>query len=126
MKKTFLQLVAAIAVISVLAETARGGGSFDGTYTGHQMTGTSDCYSLNQVVTIVIRDNKFIIHYTPPVGGAADISVHVADDGTFRAQGSRLRHGTSEPIPVEGKITGRQLEANIGTRCSAHMVLTRS
>jgi len=118
-------VVAAIAVILLLAGTARCGGSFDGTYSGPQTTGNPGCYTLNQVVTVVIRDNKFIVHYGPPFE-TADVSIHVADDGTFHGYGSSIKHNVSDPISVKGRITGRQLAADIDARCSAHMMLTRS
>jgi hypothetical protein len=116
---------APIAVILVLAGTARGGGSFDGTYSGPQTTGNQGCYTLNQGVTVVVRDNKFIVHYGPPFE-TADVSVHVADDGTFHGYGSSVKHNVPDPISVKGRITGRQLEADIDARCSAHMMLTRA
>jgi hypothetical protein len=103
-----------------------GWGSFDGTYSGPQTTGNPGCYTLNQGLTVVLRDNKFIVHYSPLLGETADISVNVADDGTFHGYGSSIKHNVSVPISVKGRITGRQLDADIDARCSAHMMLTRS
>ena len=119
--------IAGAALCSALPPSAFGAGAFDGSYRGTQRTlrsnGSGECANLNHDnVLLVIQDNHFNRHWGP-----ADLAVDVAANGSFSARsvtGDRARLRT---IAITGQITGKNLEADIGTDlCAAHLSLTKS
>jgi hypothetical protein len=101
-------------------------GSFDGTYRGTQHAtlnnNSSDCADLNHENTAVtVTDNKFVRHW-----GVATLPVEVAPDGTFSAIVVVSTRPHLRQAQIKGKISGGNLEADIGTDlCAAHLSLKK-
>ena len=101
-------------------------GSFDGTYRGAEtvtMTNnSSDCLSIKQDhMALTVADNKFVRHW-----GVAALPVEIAPDGTFSSSVVVSTKPQLRQAQIKGKITGGNLEADIGTDlCSGHMSLKK-
>jgi hypothetical protein len=127
MPRATLRSLAFAVTVGLGVTAAAAAGPFDGTYRGNQTTlrtnSSPDCASTNRTgVAIVIRDSHFNRRW-----GNGEMSVNVAPDGTFHAeapvQNSRNAHFAS----ITGKITGGNLEADIGTNfCASHLSLKKS
>jgi hypothetical protein len=108
-----------------LAGPAVSAGSFDGTYRGAQSVtlnnNSSDCVNIKQDnIVLTVTDNKFVRHW-----GVATIPVEVAPDGTFSA-GVVVSNRPLRQAQIKGKISGSNLEADIGTGlCAAHLSLKK-
>jgi hypothetical protein len=124
-----LYFAVSIGLTLALAGMAGAVGAFDGRYTGSQ----TPMYTLNECgyggfrdgITIVVKDNHF---YRTWDRARLSLSVHVADDGTFEQSGSMYTYSHARPRmgSIRGKITGRNLEADLGDdRCMVHLSLKR-
>ena len=121
-------------VLACLGLAAAGGvaaaGTFDGVYRGTQRTtltnNSGECAHIdNNNAALQIQNN----HFTR-VWGPANLSVDVAADGSFAAEqmvGGGRGTGAPRTVQIKGKITGGNLEADIGTNyCTAHLSLKKS
>ena len=116
-----------LALASVLAtDPAVAGGPFDGTYTGTRRTTVNNnsgkCQNLDRDRTqMVIRDN--VVHYE----WIGPIEAPVKPDGSFEgSQPGLATVGASGSIMLKGKITGPNLEAQLGsTLCAVHLSLVK-
>ena len=109
-----------------VAGPAVSAGSFDGTYRGNQRAtltnNSSECANLNHDnLVLIVTDNKFVRHW-----GVATIPVEVAPDGTFSAGVVVSTKPHLRQAQIKGKISGGNLEADIGTDlCAGHMSLKK-
>ena len=106
---------------------SRAAGSFDGVYTGSRtvLHANSGCDASRTHTSLVIRDNHFERHW-----GSILLSIYVANDGTFKQFGVRYNQhnvGIDYVGSVKGKITGGDLEADIGNDdCMVHLSLKKT
>jgi hypothetical protein len=116
-------IVAGLAV--AVAGPAVSAGSFDGTYRGGQRVtlnnNSSDCANIREEnLVLTVTDNKFVRHW-----GVATIPVEIAPDGTFSAM-VVVSNRPLRQASMKGKISGGNLEADIGTdKCAAHLSLKK-
>jgi hypothetical protein len=116
-------MLAALALPWLTAVAAAG--SFDGVYKGTQRAtqtnNSADCLQLNHDnVVLRIQDNHFTRTWR------AELQVDVAPDGSFAAS-TVIGQRPFRTANIKGKISGADLEADIGTNlCSAHLSLKRS
>jgi hypothetical protein len=100
-------------------------GSFDGTYRGAetvtQTNNSSECLSIKQDhMALTVTDNKFVRHW-----GVATLPVEIAPDGTFSSS-VVVSNRPLRQAQIKGKITGGDLEADVGTElCAGHMSLKK-
>ena len=111
--------------ITCLAYTgASAAGSFDGVYRGtQQATGTNNsanCAKIDHDTALRIENNHFTRTWSVP------LSVDVAADGSFSASAIASQRPL-RTAQITGKITGGNLEADIGTDlCRAHLSLKKA
>ena len=109
-----------------VAGPAVSAGSFDGTYRGAETltlsNNSSDCLSIKQDhMVVTVTDNKFVRHW-----GVATLPVEIAPDGTFASSVVVSTKPQLRQAQIKGKISGGNLEADIGTDlCSGHMSLKK-
>ncbi len=108
-----------------VAGPALSAGSFDGTYRGTESVtltnNSSDCLSIKQDhMAVTVTDNKFVRHW-----GIATLPVEIAPDGTFSSS-VVVSNRPLRQAQIKGKITGGNLEADVGTDlCAGHMSLKK-
>ena len=108
-----------------VAGPAVSAGSFDGTYRGAESVtlnnNSSDCLTIKQDhMVLTVTDNKFVRHW-----GVATLPVEIAPDGTFSSS-VIVSNRPLRQAQIKGKITGGNLEADIGTDlCAGHMSLKK-
>ncbi len=77
--------------------------------------------SISDNLVLIVTDNKFVRHW-----GVATIPVEVAPDGTFSAGVVVSTKPHLRQAQIKGKISGGNLEADIGTDlCAGHMSLKK-
>ena len=119
-----LALILAGACFTTAAASAAG--SFDGTYRGTQKTirtnNSSDCTRIDQEnVALTVQDNHFVRHW-----GVITFDVTIAADGTFSSNEVTGAQRKLRAAQMTGKITGNNLEADIGTDlCAGHLSLKK-
>ena len=108
-----------------MADRTMAAGAFDGTYVGRQRETQNNnsgyCPNLNRDTRIVVADN--VIRYSWGV----PLETTVGGDGSFSVdhQGMAVR-GASAMISLKGRISGGNLEADVGTpQCAAHLSLKK-
>lgn len=118
----------ALALTLTTAVTAAGAaGPFDGTYRGNQRAvrgnGSPDCArDSRDNIVIVIRDSHFNRTW-----GNGKMDVTVAPDGSFHGEGAVQNSRHAHFASINGKITGGDLEGEIGTNyCASHLSLKKS
>jgi hypothetical protein len=117
-------IIASLA--AAVAGPAVSAGSFDGTYRGNQhetlANNSKDCANLTRDnVVLTVTDNKFVRQW-----GVATLPVEIAPDGTFSAEVLVSTKPRLRQAQIKGKITGGNLEADVGTDlCAAHMSLKK-
>ena len=103
--------------------------TFDGVYRGSERTTLTNhsgtCARIDSDnVMIRVQNNQFTRRW-----GLADLQVTVAADGSFDARqsvGEGRATGTPRVVELKGRITGGNLEADIGsTYCGAHLSLKK-
>lgn len=108
-----------------VAGPALSAGNFDGTYRGTESVtltnNSSDCLSIKQDhMAVTVTDNKFVRHW-----GIATLPVEIAPDGTFSSS-VVVSNRPLRQAQIKGKITGGNLEADVGTDlCAGHMSLKK-
>jgi len=121
-----LALVLAGTCFATAAASAVAAGSFDGTYRGTQKTirtnNSSDCTRIDQDhMSLTVQDNHFIRHW-----GVVTFDVTIAADGTFTSNEVTGAQRKLRAAQMTGKITGNNLEADIGTDlCAGHLSLKK-
>ena len=71
-------------------------------------------------MAVTVTDNKFVRHW-----GIATLPVEIAPDGTFSSS-VVVSNRPLRQAQIKGKITGGNLEADVGTDlCAAHMSLKK-
>jgi hypothetical protein len=109
-----------------VAGPAVSAGSFDGTYRGTEVVtlnnNSSECTNIKQDnLVLKVIDNKFVRHW-----GVATMPVEIAPDGTFSAGVIVSTKPRLRQAQIKGKISGGNLEADVGTDlCAAHMSLKK-
>jgi hypothetical protein len=100
---------------------------FDGTYVGTQRetlsNNTAQCVDLNKDTRLRVTDGVISYRWVVP------IETTVGNDGSFSVnqQGQQVGRGGSNQISLKGKITGGQLEADVGSsHCAAHLSLKKT
>jgi hypothetical protein len=121
-----LALILAGACFATGAASALAASSFDGTYRGTQKTirtnNSSDCTRIDQEnVALTVQDNHFVRHW-----GVITFDVTIAADGTFSSNEVTGAQRKLRAAQMTGKITGNNLEADIGTDlCAGHLSLKK-
>lgn len=117
-----------VAMTLALGVTAAGAaGPFDGTYRGNQRAirgnESPDCAGTSRDnVVVVIRDGHFTRSW-----GNGKMEVTVAPDGSFHGEGAVQNSRRAHFASINGKITGGDLEADIGTNyCAGHLSLKKT
>ncbi len=86
-----------------------------------QTNNSSECLSIKQDhMALTVTDNKFVRHW-----GVATLPVEIAPDGTFSSS-VVVSNRPLRQAQIKGKITGGDLEADVGTElCAGHMSLKK-
>jgi len=120
----FVWLAYQIIFAFVLMGHANAAGSFDGSYTGKIRLVVvfyrfcSPASTDRDDYTVVVENDHFVIKW-----GSTVYNVNVEPDGSFDTFG---RGEDAKPREISGKITGSQLEADMGSnRCASHLSLIK-
>ena len=129
MTKQIPWIVLTLGLVSVpVGDRAMAASPFDGTYVGAQRetlnNNTGQCMNINKDATrLTVKEGVISYRWAVP------IETTVGSDGSFSVdqQGQQVGRGGSNQISFKGKITGGQLEADVGSsRCAAHLSLKKS
>jgi hypothetical protein len=106
---------------------AAAAGPFDGTYSGSRRETKSNnsgfCQNINRDQTQLVVANG-VASYP---WAKKTFEAPVKSDGTFEITGQGLAMAGASSITLKGKITGNNMEADIGNNsCAAHMSLKKS
>jgi hypothetical protein len=123
---TILLALGLVSGLVPLANRATAAGSFDGTYVGPrhetQNNNSGYCHDTNGPTRIVISNNIIKFQWGVP------LETTIGADGSFSVdhQGMAMR-GAQAMISMKGKISGGNLEADVGNNaCAAHMSLKKT
>jgi len=114
-----------VIAVTVLCGKAIGAPSFDGVYKGTQQVILSEnsgsCARGDpRPATLVVRNNHFQIRWL------VVLELEVMPDGTFEGSRYSAAIGAITVVRMKGKITGDNLEADIGNQyCVQHFSLTK-
>lgn len=111
----------------MLASGAMAAGPYDGVYVGSQRVtktnNSSQCQRINQDNLKVMVMNSTIRYRWGPV----PLETTVASDGSFSEDaGGSASRGYSSAVSFKGKITGTNLEADVGGNvCAGHLSMRK-
>ena len=113
--------------VLALAGPAWSASPFDGTYVGTQRetlsNNSSQCANNNKDTKLTVRNGTIGYRWGVP------IETTVGSDGSFNVdqQGMQYGRGGTNQLSFKGKITGGQLEADVGSsHCAAHLSLKKT
>jgi hypothetical protein len=110
-----------------LADHTMAAGMFDGTYAGtlrETLNNNSGyCQNINRDTRIVIKDS--VINYK---WGPVPLETTVGGDGSFSVDRPGMQsRGASAAISLKGRISGGNLEADVGgSQCAGHLSLKKT
>jgi hypothetical protein len=115
-------------VLTAAAGPAWSASPFDGTYVGTQRetlnNNSGQCANINRDnARLAVKDGVISYRWAVP------IETTVGSDGSFSVdqQGQQVGRGGTNQLSFKGKITGGQLEAEVGSaRCAAHLSLKKT
>ncbi len=109
-----------------LAKIAVAASPFDGTYGGMmrqtQTNGSGQCQNLNRPVQVPVQNGQARFHW-----GEVPLEASVGADGSFsQDRPGLMSRGASATVSFKGRITGANLEADVGnTQCAVHLSLKK-
>jgi hypothetical protein len=121
---TWMVLALTLCPIAMVSRTLAAG-AFDGTYAGRQRETLNNnsgfCQNLNRDARVIVANN--VIRYSWGV----PLETTVGADGSFSVDHLGLAtRGASASVSLKGRITGGNLEADVGgSACAAHLSLKK-
>jgi hypothetical protein len=109
----------------LMVPRATAAGAFDGTYVGRQNETQNNnsgmCQNINRDTRVIVANN--VIRYSWGV----PLETTVGGDGSFSVdQAGAAVRGAAASVSLKGRITGGNLEADVGgNRCAAHLSLKK-